>query len=136
MNRMQFFNFVYITKISKYCEKPRGASSLNGIYFNKTKFLKLLPCCKYVNLLQCYFHKDHPHFCEGMSMIITISYISYNPSRACCPRTDLVDWPPAIASIRQFFLYNFIVSIFLDPGTSAIKYYIRPVCLSFLPLTY
>ena len=51
MYRMKNFNLVYKIKKNNY-EKRCGGSSVNGICFNKIKFLKLLPSCKYVHPLQ------------------------------------------------------------------------------------
>ena len=49
---MNNFNLVYKIKKEKNCEKRSGGSSVNGICFNKIKFLKLLPSYKSVNPLQ------------------------------------------------------------------------------------
>jgi len=51
MNRMKTFNLVYKIKI-KNVKKRHGGSSVNGICFNKIKFLKLLPSYKSVHPLQ------------------------------------------------------------------------------------
>jgi len=63
--------------------KPCGASSLNGIYFNKIKFFKPLPSYKSVNPLQCYY----------LQSWLTLCVVSWRsaPTRSrcgCCCR----DW--------------------------------------------
>jgi len=57
MNIMKIFNLLY--KIKKHCEKRCGGSSVNGICFNKIKFLKFLPSCKSVHPLQRSCKKSH-----------------------------------------------------------------------------
>jgi len=54
---MKNFNLVYKIKKEKNCEKRFGGSSVNGICFNKIKFLKLLPSCKSVHPLQRFYLK-------------------------------------------------------------------------------
>ena len=49
---MKHFNLVYKIRKEKNFEKRCGGSSVNGICFNKIKFAKLLPSCKYVHPLQ------------------------------------------------------------------------------------
>ena len=49
---MKNFNLVYKIKNEKNCEKRCDGSSVNGICFNKIKFLNLLPSCKSVHPLQ------------------------------------------------------------------------------------
>jgi len=51
MNRMKNLNLVFKIKKEK-TEMQCGGSSVNGICFNKIKFLKLLPSCKSVHPLQ------------------------------------------------------------------------------------
>ena len=52
MNKTKIVNLVHKIKKEKNCEKWCGGSSVNGICFNKIKFLKLLPSCKSVHSLQ------------------------------------------------------------------------------------
>jgi len=54
---MKIFNLVYKTKKEK-TEKRCGGLSVNGICFNKIKFLKLLPSCKSVHPLQRSYLKE------------------------------------------------------------------------------
>ena len=49
---MKHFNLVYKIKKEKKTVKRCSGSSVNGICFNKIKFLKPLPSCKSVHPLQ------------------------------------------------------------------------------------
>ena len=59
---MKKFNLVYNIQNEKKCEKWSGGSSVYDIFFNKIKFLKLLPSCKSVNPLQRYYLKKQFYF--------------------------------------------------------------------------
>jgi len=50
LNRMK--NILFLKSKKKKTEKRCGTSSVNGICFNKIKYLKLLPSCKFVHPLQ------------------------------------------------------------------------------------
>jgi len=55
---MKIFNLVYTIK-KENCEKRSGGSSVNDVFFNKIKFLKLLPSYKFVNPLQRSYLKEN-----------------------------------------------------------------------------
>ena len=55
---MKHFNLVYKIRKEKNFEKRCGGSSVNGICFNKIKFLKPFPSCKSVQSLQWSYLKS------------------------------------------------------------------------------
>ena len=57
------------SKKEKNCEKRCGGSSVNGICFNKIKFLKLLPSCKSVHPLQRSYLKLGRKYSNNINLI-------------------------------------------------------------------
>ena len=112
MNRMKNFKLVY----KKICEKRCGALSLNGIYFNKIKFFKLLLSCKSVNPSQCYNLNVCKIWCTDNSM---------NRGLLCQHGLHPTAWwTKAVVEtcflagfyVNLLFTYNIVIRVIIDNG--------------------